>query len=210
MNDAARLETRLRALECLQAIARETGLDGVSMRAVARRVGISLAALQYHYPTKEALLGAFVRRLVAEHEERLAQVLASAPVGDRFSAAVRSTLEVAFEQSEGGVLGMIEARAHHDPVAAAVVSDFTRQYLGALSEVTARLYPALGKREIALASVLVASLIDGACGFLPALDRLGLERRDLVEGVIESAREAVGALARKTASLPPSSRSSPG
>jgi len=201
MKDADPLETRLQALDCLQAIARESGLDAVSMRAVARRVGISQAALQYHYPTKEALLGAFVRRLVSEHKERLAHVLASAPAEDRFSASVRYTLEVAFEQSECGVLSMIEARAHHDPVAAAVLADFTRQYLGALSEVIAKLHPELERREIVLASVLVASLIDGACGYLQALERLGLERENLVEGVIESAREAVGTLARKTASL---------
>jgi AcrR family transcriptional regulator len=198
MKDADPLETRLQALECLQAIARESGLDAVSMRAVARRVGISLAALQYHYPTKEALLGAFVRRLVSEHQERLAQVLALAPVGDRFPAAVRYTLEVAVEQSEGGVLSMIEARAHHDPVAAAVLSDFNRRYVGALGEVIAPLHPALGQREVALASVLVASLIDGACGYLPGLDSFGLERRDVIEGVIESAYAAVSALAGKT------------
>jgi AcrR family transcriptional regulator len=167
------------------------------MRAVARRLGISLAALQYHYPTKAALLGAFVSRLVADHEERIAQFLETTPVQDRLGVVVRSTLEVAFRQSEGGLLSMIEVRAQHDPVAAAVLSDFTERYLSALVAIISELYPALSQREVALAGVVVAALIDGACGYLNVLDGLGLDRDLLIEGVVDSACHSVEALARR-------------
>lgn len=172
------------------------------MRAVARRLGISLAALQYHYPTKAALLGAFVNRLIADHEERLAQFLEITPVQDRLGVVVRFTLEVAFQQSEGGLLSMIEARAHHDPVSAAVLSDFTERYLNALFAIISELYPALGQRDVALAGVVVAALIDGACNYLNVLDGLGLDRDLLIEGVVESACHSVEALARRHGAEP--------
>lgn len=192
---AGQSETRDLALDCLEQICREAGLDGVSMRAVARRLGISLAALQYHFPTKAALLGAFVDRLLAGHEARLAEVLDEAPDEDRLGVAVRFVLEVSLKEAEGGLLSMIEARAHHDATAAAVVSAFRARYLRALGDIIAGLYPGMDARASALASVLVASLVDGASDYAGAVDHLGLDREALSRGVVESARLAVEAIA---------------
>ena len=43
-------------VDTVLAVARQVGFRGLTMRAVASRLGISPAALYYHVPTKEALL----------------------------------------------------------------------------------------------------------------------------------------------------------
>jgi AcrR family transcriptional regulator len=53
-------------LETTLDIAEGRGLDGVSMRTVAERLGVTPMALYHHVPNKEALLDALVERLLAE------------------------------------------------------------------------------------------------------------------------------------------------
>lgn len=191
------VETRFRALECLEALARDKGLDGVSMRAVAKRLGISLAALQYHYPTKAELLSAFVNALVADHQQRLDAILERSPVHDRMGHVVRFTLEAALQQSEGGLLSMIEARAHHDAISAGVLAEFSHRYLSALADVVAQLHPSIGLQQARLTAVIIASLIDGATGYIALADSLGLKREVLIVEVVTSACQMVESMAKR-------------
>jgi AcrR family transcriptional regulator len=75
----------------LEMIDRE-GLSSVSLRAVARRLGVSDAALYHHFPTKEALLAALAAEAYASlHEvvERAADAAGSDPF-DRLDAVMRA------------------------------------------------------------------------------------------------------------------------
>jgi AcrR family transcriptional regulator len=55
---------RQEILDTALAIADERGLDGVSMRTVAERVGVTPMALYRHFDSKRALLDGMVERLV--------------------------------------------------------------------------------------------------------------------------------------------------
>lgn len=165
------------------------------MRGVAKHLGISLAALQYHYPTKAALLSAFVNALVADHQQRLDAILETSPAHNRMGHVVRFTLEVALQQSEGGLLSMIEARAHHDESSANVLAEFSHRYLSALAGVVAQLHPSIGLQNAKLTAVIIASLIDGATGYIGLADRLGLKRDVLIAEVVTSACQMVETVA---------------
>jgi AcrR family transcriptional regulator len=58
--------SRDQVLETTLHIAEERGLDGVSMRAVAERLGVTPMALYHHVRNKEALLDDLVERLLTE------------------------------------------------------------------------------------------------------------------------------------------------
>src|SRR5512134_2768367 len=49
------LDTRDRLVEAALHVFAEHGFEGATTRAIARRAGVALAALPYHFSTKEAL-----------------------------------------------------------------------------------------------------------------------------------------------------------
>ena len=68
----------------------EKGYARTTARDIATAAGVSLAAIGYHYGTKEALLNAAVQQALAEWGADLSSILASAadlPPGERFEAA---------------------------------------------------------------------------------------------------------------------------
>ncbi|AOW92826.1 TetR family transcriptional regulator [Rhodococcus sp. WMMA185] len=55
--------TRDRILDALEKLLLEVGIAQVTLEAVAAEAGVSKGGLLYHFPSKEALLAAMVRRL---------------------------------------------------------------------------------------------------------------------------------------------------
>ncbi|MGL5817052.1 MAG: TetR/AcrR family transcriptional regulator, partial [Phycicoccus sp.] len=51
----------------------ERGMEGVSVRAVAGRAGVSIGAVQHHFPTKEAMLLAANDRIGTVVVERITE-----------------------------------------------------------------------------------------------------------------------------------------
>jgi AcrR family transcriptional regulator len=65
-------DTKERLLDSAEAAFAEQGFAGASLRAITRRARANLAAVHYHFGSKEALFGAvFERRFAAINRERL-------------------------------------------------------------------------------------------------------------------------------------------
>ena len=65
--------TQDRLLEAAEELFAERGYDGTSLRALTSRAGANLAAVNYHFGSKEGLYRAlFERRIAPIHQERLA------------------------------------------------------------------------------------------------------------------------------------------
>jgi AcrR family transcriptional regulator len=180
--DTARL-----ALQCLDDLARQKGLQDVSMRDVARALGVSLAALQYHYPSKAALFDAFVRHSVDTYQERIARIASESESPTRFinmlDFVARETLAVA----QGGVLAMIEARAHHDEVSHQALQRFMRSYLEVMGRIVATEYPDLPPDEVMLCATLVCSQFEGLASTFEAACEAGANPTKLLEASVEIA-----------------------
>lgn len=66
-------ETRARILDTAEILFTEHGFDGTSLRMITGLAGVNLAAVSYHFGSKEALIQeVFRRRLTAMNRERLA------------------------------------------------------------------------------------------------------------------------------------------
>lgn len=92
-------ETRTRTLDCAVRLFASAGYDGVSMREVANAVGVTPAALYYHFPDKEQLYLAAVGYIF---NDRIPLALAAlAGEGDAWTRleafVVRLTQQVATE-----------------------------------------------------------------------------------------------------------------
>src|SRR5438874_13218778 len=66
-------DTRSRILDVAEELFGEQGLDRVSIRDITRTARVNLAAINYHFGSKEELIAAvFERRVVPVNEARLA------------------------------------------------------------------------------------------------------------------------------------------
>ena len=179
--------TAKRALDALKALALETGLDDVSMRDIAKRLGISLAALQYHYPSKAALLEAFVRETVVGYRERIETVLAGSPEGERFASLVRFAAMETLNWDQHSVLAMIEGRAKHDDAARDAVQLFLRSYLDIMRNALIADYPDLPPVTALIMTTLVVSMLEGLPSLLEPVGELGIDRDAMLDSIIRVA-----------------------
>jgi AcrR family transcriptional regulator len=118
----------------------EHGADA-SMRDIARRANVGLATLFRHFPTREALFEALLRRHADALTQKAAELETSSPPDEALVSWFRGG--VAFTHTYGGVCDLM-ASAHADPDSAlhasstALHSAGARLLLRAQAEGTAR------------------------------------------------------------------------
>ena len=69
------VDTRERLVDAALAVFGEVGFEGASTREIARRAGVALAALPYHFTTKDALWRAAADRIFGELATRIGRRL---------------------------------------------------------------------------------------------------------------------------------------
>ena len=106
-----RRDTRSRILDVAEELFGELGLDRVSIRDITRKAKVNLAAINYHFGSKEDLIAAvFERRVVPVNEARLAALDAvEKSAGKRIpkleailEAFIRPALQSSLKASKGG------------------------------------------------------------------------------------------------------------
>lgn len=123
----------------------EKGVEGLRTREIAERVGINVATLHYHVPTKEALIG-----LVAEtmHDDFRAQSMirprAHLSPAERLEHEFYDFAEMFFEDRDTlAVMSELMERARRDPA------------------INAAMRPILGKWHELIATILGDGVADG-------------------------------------------------
>ena len=103
--------TKSRILDVAEEMFGEEGLDRVSIRDITRKARVNLAAINYHFGSKEDLVAAvFERRVVPLNEARLAALdmvekaagKRSPKLEDILEAFIRPALQSSFDASKGG------------------------------------------------------------------------------------------------------------
>jgi AcrR family transcriptional regulator len=103
--------TRSRILDVAEDLFGESGLDRVSIRDIIRKANVNLAAINYHFGSKDNLIAAvFERRIVPVNEARLAALgRVEKEAGKRIprlenilDAFIRPALQSSLEASESG------------------------------------------------------------------------------------------------------------
>jgi AcrR family transcriptional regulator len=145
--------TKSRILDSTELLIAEHGPNGVSLRSIAETAGVNLAAVNYHFGSKEALIHAvFARRLGPVNVRRLAmldEVLAANPERPELRGVLRAMvlpiLETAFlPPSEGNPvqLGSLMIRLYTEP-AKVVERGFNEQMASTAERFVAALHQAL-------------------------------------------------------------------
>jgi AcrR family transcriptional regulator len=114
-------DTRTRILDAAERLFAADGIDATSLRAITREAGANLAAVNYHFGSKDALVGeVYGRRLTPVNEARLEgleRILGAAGEGAPslegiIAAFVAPALAALGDSEQGPNLARLMGRAH--------------------------------------------------------------------------------------------------
>ncbi|MEZ5668174.1 MAG: TetR/AcrR family transcriptional regulator [Alphaproteobacteria bacterium] len=111
-------EDRRRAIAAAaRALILEKGFEGLRTRDIAERVGINVATLHYHVPTKQALIELVAHSLKVDfHQQHLARPRDGLDAVGRLRAEFADYAELLFDRPEVMfVFGELIARSKRDP-----------------------------------------------------------------------------------------------
>ena len=113
--------TRDRILDALEKLLLDVGIAQVTLESVAAEAGVSKGGLLYHFPSKEALLAAMVRRLGERADAQLADAVSGGTSLSEWYLQVpdaSTTEELALYRSTIAALRSVDGQ--HDEIQKAV------------------------------------------------------------------------------------------
>jgi AcrR family transcriptional regulator len=147
--------TKERILGAAEVLFAQRGFDGASLRQLTAAAGVNLAAVNYHFGSKEKLVEqVFRRRLDALNTQRLAALakIAGHPdttLEDVLAAYIRPALDLSHDDS-GSLFMRVLARAfaEHDDTLRQFLSEHYGHVMRQFTAEFARLLPQLSKSEL--------------------------------------------------------------
>lgn len=139
------------------------GFEGISVRRVATRAGVSIGAVQHHFPTKDAMLEAAMEHAseVVAEDVRVALAAPGAPA-ERLRAVVAALVGARPDQRPATVLWVARlARAEVHPPAAQRHAEEWGFLEQLLDDLLAAALPALAAAPRAQEAAALLALADG-------------------------------------------------
>lgn len=146
--------TKERILDAAEQLFARHGFAGASLRQVTSSAGVNLAAVNYHFGSKEKLHEeVFRRRLDILNSRRMIELKALSPdatLEDLLTAFIHPALELSRETTGGDAFVRIMARAYaeHDERLRDFLSDNYGDVLKCFAAQLAARLPALDKQEL--------------------------------------------------------------
>lgn len=152
--------TRERLIEAAFAVVAREGLEAASVKTIAAEAGITPGLMHYHFPTKDALLEAAMRRGLEEYRQRLIARRAATPPDQQLAAFFAEARDGAEADADFFRVRLaFAAQALSHPALAEVLRELNA---AAVAEAALTFAAAAGRtqandRDLALAATLKAS-----------------------------------------------------
>jgi len=197
----ARRDTRERVIAAAGELFAARGFHGTTMRDIAQRARVNLAAAHYHFGAKETLyldvLRAQFAELMAEFEQRGARL--SAGTARRGRSALRELLRHRVEAMLAlllgpppGLHGTLMMREMSDPSAALpdIVEQFIQPHRREMEAIVGGMLPELGREDVERCVFSIVGQVFFYRNMLPAL-ALMIERDELSAEWMRGAAEHI-------------------
>lgn len=117
----------------------EKGMEGLRTRDIAERVGINIATLHYHVPSKEALIGLVTETMKTEFRaQSIARPRAHLSAVERLEHEFYDFREMYTEQPEIiALMGELIERGRRDPAVQASIEPLIRHWHGMVADILA-------------------------------------------------------------------------
>lgn len=168
-------ERRTEILDVAAKILATEGAAGLSLRAVAGKVGIKLASLQYYFPTFASLVEALVHAMVLRHTEGLQlaeNTSGKSPLHDLKSALRWLAVDVPMSLEEAGLEVQFWALAQLNQEAQSALNSYHGAYVALLEKLVLKALPGVSEKDACTRAKLIASLLEGSVLFV-TLDSSG-------------------------------------
>jgi AcrR family transcriptional regulator len=156
---------RLELIHAIWALIARSGLDSVTLRAVAAEAGVSMGRVQHYFPSKQEMLQQACLAIIEGANERFSANPATTSPRSALRELVRTTLPLDQDQRVGVTVWFaFVARAVQDPAIAGIIR---KAWQGTQREVEARLQAARHDGTLApgvdtrAAAALLPVLLDG-------------------------------------------------
>jgi len=150
------IETKERILDAAERLFAERGFEGASLRAITGKAAVNLAAVNYHFNSKEALIRAVVARRLGAINRRRLELLdeleavspdGSVAVEDLVRAFVEPVVRLGEHPGEHAGFQVVMARLYSEPTPAllgafaAGLREFVARFAGAFCRALPHLPP---------------------------------------------------------------------
>lgn len=164
------------------------GESGFSLREVAKEVGIKLASLQYHFPTRAELVEAILAHTIDVYLKELEAlpVIAGANPEDTLRTVLRwFTGTQAIGDEDVRLEVHLWAMALNDPLVLASLARYHRLYLEKIAELIANARPDIDAAEVKRRAVAIACLQEGSYLFL-SNEAIALSQTEILDQVYKT------------------------
>ena len=150
----------------LSAAIRILALEGYTrftLRHIAKRVGLRLAAVQHYYPTKKEMLRAAIRGSIRQWDEPVSRLMLLPRRGanPRLQAVIKLHLGSCIDDLTGGFFVALWALAAHDSDAMELLNDTYRIAVERFATLIMEANSAVDTAEATLRAIQILSLLEG-------------------------------------------------
>lgn len=190
MSGSSTFSTKQRILEAAEDLFAKHGFAGASLRQVTAAANVNLAAVNYHFGSKDRLIEEVFRRRLDELNARRLAALKRAlgkpehSLEDVLAAFIKPALELSLDRSGGPAFVRVLARAYaeHNERLRKFLSDNYGHVLKEFAAVFGRLLPQLEKEELYWRLDIVAGALTYAMADFGVIKRRsGQSERDFRE-----------------------------
>ncbi|MEM7347869.1 MAG: TetR/AcrR family transcriptional regulator [Chloroflexota bacterium] len=145
----------------------EEGHYRLTLRNVAERVGIKLASLQYHFPSKGNLVSQLMRVSVAGYQEIMRELTYSI-VANEESSAIERLFSVYQDEQASGVFEQLWALSVQDPQLKAQYEASYLDLWSTIGDIIRQFDPEATDDECRTRAAMIIALLDGLETFVGA------------------------------------------
>jgi len=141
---------RLEIIQAARDILISEGFHKLTLRNIAKKVGIKLASLQYHFKNRAALIGALIERASENDLSRASNLFKIEPGEDprlQIDKGIRLELDEHKFQEENQFFNQLTAMAIEEPAAQEVIDDYYQRLWTIVSDLLFKLNPSLDEEE---------------------------------------------------------------
>ena len=162
-------ERRLEIIEAARKILINEGFHKLTLRHVAKKVGIKLPSLQYHYSNRAALVKAVFEQASSYYESKMTKLLSmdlTVEPKRKIAEGVRSSLDDHKSDEENQFFYQIMAMAVEEKAAREVIDDFYQNLWTMADNLLLRFNPSLDREERLNRGVQIISMVEGCVFFI--------------------------------------------
>ncbi|NMP17497.1 TetR/AcrR family transcriptional regulator [Thalassotalea sp. Y01] len=167
------------------------GYAGLSMRKVAREMGITAGNLQYYFATKDELMSAVLDNILHAYMQQFDAIRNTNTIEAQFKELIQALFSDVYSEKAVKLFPELWAMASNDLLVKEKVSAMYETYRRMLSVLIKELNPQLSEEQAGNLSIYIQSSIEGHSLFIGVDKRWHKKAHDIISLATESFQQLI-------------------